>query len=116
LTSPWIEPTKVQARRIAAVLVAACSVGCASASADAPQHSGVVAGDDYREPSAAVTSLFTAAPPPEPLLHAGSGHLALLHREAVLRGAPLLGARERAPRGVRDDRLARPYDRPDAKP
>ena len=33
---------------------------------------------DYREPAPAVTALLTAPTPPEPLLHAGSGQIALL--------------------------------------
>jgi dipeptidyl aminopeptidase/acylaminoacyl peptidase len=84
LTSSWIEPTKVQARRIAAVLVAACSVGGTGASANAPPSPAVTAGADYREPSAAVTSLLTAAPPPEALMHARSRRVALLYREPVI--------------------------------
>ncbi len=39
---------------------------------------------DYRQPSAPVTALLTAAPPPEPLLHARSGRVALLYREPVI--------------------------------
>ena len=40
---------------------------------------------DYREPAPAVTALLTAPTPPEPLLHAGSGQIALLFREPVIR-------------------------------
>jgi dipeptidyl aminopeptidase/acylaminoacyl peptidase len=39
---------------------------------------------DYREPNAAVTALLTAPTPPEPLLHARSGQVALLFREPVI--------------------------------
>jgi dipeptidyl aminopeptidase/acylaminoacyl peptidase len=39
---------------------------------------------DYREPSAEVTTLLTAPTPPEPLLHARSGQVALLFREPVI--------------------------------
>jgi dipeptidyl aminopeptidase/acylaminoacyl peptidase len=39
---------------------------------------------DYRQPSAAVTALLTAPTPPEPLLHARSGLVALLYREPVM--------------------------------
>ncbi|HLF31265.1 MAG TPA: hypothetical protein VI566_09620, partial [Xanthomonadales bacterium] len=39
---------------------------------------------DYREPSATVTALLTAPTPPEPLLHARSGQIALLYREPVI--------------------------------
>jgi dipeptidyl aminopeptidase/acylaminoacyl peptidase len=38
----------------------------------------------YREPSPAVVELLTAAPPPEPLLHATSRRVALLHHEGVV--------------------------------
>jgi hypothetical protein len=44
---------------------------------------------DYREPSAAVTALLTAPTPPEPLLHARSGQVALLFREPVISMARL---------------------------
>jgi len=39
---------------------------------------------DYREPSAPVTGLLTAQTPPEPLLHARSGQVALLYYEPVI--------------------------------
>ena len=39
---------------------------------------------DYREPGAPVTALLTAPTPPEPLLHARSGRVALLFREPVM--------------------------------
>jgi dipeptidyl aminopeptidase/acylaminoacyl peptidase len=39
---------------------------------------------DYREPAADITALLTAATPPEPLLHARSGQVALLFREPVI--------------------------------
>jgi dipeptidyl aminopeptidase/acylaminoacyl peptidase len=39
---------------------------------------------DYRQPDAAVTALLTAPTPPEPLLHARSGQVALLYREPVM--------------------------------
>jgi dipeptidyl aminopeptidase/acylaminoacyl peptidase len=44
---------------------------------------------DYREPSAAVAALLTAPTPPEPLLHARSGQVALLFREPVISMARL---------------------------
>lgn len=47
----------------------------------------------YQRPSAEVEALLTATPPPEPLVHARSGKVALLFRQAV----------------IRMDRLARPY-------
>lgn len=40
---------------------------------------------DYREPPPAVTALLAAPTPPEPLLHARSGQVALLFREPVIR-------------------------------
>ncbi|MCU0990694.1 MAG: hypothetical protein MUE63_14220, partial [Xanthomonadales bacterium] len=40
---------------------------------------------DYREPAPEVTALLTAPTPPEPLLHARSGQIALLFREPVIR-------------------------------
>ena len=63
MTSPWIEQTKLQARRIAAVLVATCSVGCASAASDAPSTPAVVAGADYREPSSSISFSNLASSP-----------------------------------------------------
>lgn len=39
---------------------------------------------NYHEPSAAVTRLLPASQPPEPLLHARSGRVALLYREPVI--------------------------------
>ena len=39
---------------------------------------------DYREPGPAVTALLTAPTPPDPLMHAGSGQVALLYREPVI--------------------------------
>ncbi len=44
---------------------------------------------DYRDPPAAVVRLLTATPPPEPLVHARSGNVALVYREAVIRLARL---------------------------
>jgi dipeptidyl aminopeptidase/acylaminoacyl peptidase len=46
-----------------------------------PQAAAVA---DFRQPSAAVTDLLTAPTPPEPLLHARSGQVALLFREPVI--------------------------------
>jgi dipeptidyl aminopeptidase/acylaminoacyl peptidase len=63
-------------RRAALLGVLLCA---ASGSADP-----AAAGHDYRTPSPAVTSLLTATPPPEPLLHAGSRRVALLFREPVI--------------------------------
>jgi len=40
--------------------------------------------EGYREPSAGVVRLLTAPPPPEVILHSGSGHVALLFREPVI--------------------------------
>jgi dipeptidyl aminopeptidase/acylaminoacyl peptidase len=40
--------------------------------------------DGYREPPRAVVDLLTANPPPEPLLHASSRRVALLHRKGVV--------------------------------
>jgi len=39
---------------------------------------------DYREPAPAVVGLLTAEPPPETLLDAGSGQVALVYRQAVV--------------------------------
>jgi dienelactone hydrolase len=41
-------------------------------------------GAGYREPSEAVVRLLTATPPPESLLHASSGQVALLFRQPVI--------------------------------
>ena len=50
----------------------------ATAPAEAPPAAG------YRAPSDAIVRLLTAGPPPEPILHAASGRVALLYREAVI--------------------------------
>lgn len=60
-------------------LLAAGQITCVSAQPANPQAS------DYREPEPAVTALLTAPTPPEPLLHARSGQVALLFREPVIR-------------------------------
>jgi dipeptidyl aminopeptidase/acylaminoacyl peptidase len=70
-------------------LLAAC---CACAARNAPESAAAAPaaapapalGVDYREPSPEVVALLTATPPPEPLLHARSGQVALLYREAVI--------------------------------
>jgi dipeptidyl aminopeptidase/acylaminoacyl peptidase len=68
-----------------ALTFGACALGIALLSAG----SAVAAPPDYREPSAAVTALLTAPTPPEPLLHARSGQVALLFREPVISMARL---------------------------
>lgn len=69
----------------AAALFAASSLGCAGAAEpETPARAAATGVADYREPSAASVRLLTAPPPPEPLLHARSGRIALLHREAVI--------------------------------
>jgi len=69
----------------------AVALVCVAASAWAA--TARAAGDDYRTPSPAVVRLLTANPPPQPLVHARSGRVALLFMEAVV---PL-------------ERLARPF-------
>ena len=44
---------------------------------------------EYKQPAADITALLTEPPPAEPLLHYGSGKIALLHREATLSMARL---------------------------
>ncbi len=72
-------------RALGAALLAASTAGCASSAGDERASPAASGGGDYREPSAAVVGLLTASPPPEPILHARSGRVALLHREPVIR-------------------------------
>jgi dipeptidyl aminopeptidase/acylaminoacyl peptidase len=65
-------------RLLAAGTLAAAACAAPARADDAPGAS------DYRTPSAAVTALLTAAPPPQPLLHAASRRVALLYREPVI--------------------------------
>ena len=61
-------------------------VGCmllATATLSAP------AGDEYKRPSADISALLTAPPPPSPLVHHASGKVALLYREATMSMARL---------------------------
>jgi dipeptidyl aminopeptidase/acylaminoacyl peptidase len=57
--------------------------GCHSARPEAGSSAPAPA-EHYRVPSDAVVALLTATPPPEVLLHAGSGRVALLFRESVI--------------------------------
>ncbi len=69
--------------RCSALIIALlASSGAASSATDAAAATETRSG--YREPAAAVTALLTAPTPPEPLLHARSGQVALLFREPVI--------------------------------
>lgn len=68
---------RIHLRRAAAILL----VWGTTAHADPLTASAV---DAFRQPSESVTRLLTAAQSPEPLLHARSGQVALLHRETVI--------------------------------
>jgi dipeptidyl aminopeptidase/acylaminoacyl peptidase len=72
-------------RALRAVLLLIWTAFAATAADDASPDPAATGGEDYREPSAAVTRLLTATPPPEPILHARSGRVALLFREPVIR-------------------------------
>lgn len=81
------EPSWVWCTRSSDRVIAAAFLGCwivAGAAAGEAAAPAVSPAADYREPSAAVTRLLTAAQPPEPLVHARSGRVALLHREPVI--------------------------------
>jgi len=70
-------------RALGLILLAACSATLAAAETRSAGLAGTLP-SDYREPGAAVTALLTAPTPPEPLLHARSGRVALLFREPVI--------------------------------
>lgn len=77
----WVSCIRSSDRLVAASLLGSCLAAAAAFAQPAAAESGE---SDYREPAAAVTRLLTAAQPPEPLLHARSGRVALLHREPVI--------------------------------
>jgi len=69
----------------ALLLALGCGADDVHARADNPGTAGpVLAGPEYRQPGADVIALLTAPPPPESLLHARSGQVALLFREPVI--------------------------------
>ncbi len=73
----WAWCTRSSKPLVAGMLLAAAAVLALAAPSAARD-------DDFRQPSSAVTRLLTAAQAPEPLLHARSGRVALLHRETVI--------------------------------
>jgi dipeptidyl aminopeptidase/acylaminoacyl peptidase len=85
----------MRARRLAHALLALCCACAgrnageaatpAAAAAPAPDAAtSLAASADYRTPAPPIVALLTASPPPQPLLHARSGHVALLFREGVM--------------------------------
>ena len=76
---------KGNARRcLGTVLLAACSLALAATAQSGFGEGGAAPAAGYREPPPAVTALLTARTPPEPLLHARSGQVALMFREPVI--------------------------------
>jgi dipeptidyl aminopeptidase/acylaminoacyl peptidase len=71
-------------RRSSLTLLAACVLTLTAADTDASGAGSDTLPGDYREPAAEVTALLTAPTPPDPLLHASSGQIALRYREPVI--------------------------------
>jgi dipeptidyl aminopeptidase/acylaminoacyl peptidase len=71
-------PREVTLRVLVAALVCVSAAGAADPGAADPGAA------DHGAPSPAVERLLTASPPPRPILHAGSGRVALCFQEAVV--------------------------------
>ncbi len=80
---------------------------CAAATAAVAQTFSTVAPPMiYHRPADDVTQLLTATPPPEPLVHASSGQVALLFRQSVIR-MDRLARRKLGLAGYRFDPISR---------